>query len=325
MHTLFTVESNIPHQEALLALINDCTDFYNKDNISRTEAYFSFFQRYPEIKWSFLASMVSRNAGWNMCDLEGSILSKSLSDEYRKRLFLTYETANAIIFRDVFPQLLLYHYSTQLQTFLFHLLPHFFTSKFMQLEWKEFWDMRDEDRLMTALIINEQNCIQKPVIEGALFQEYVFKSPLFFFQDLLHFSTVLFPTLNGELYGASVHHFRKVDQRIELGKTLGEILFSADLFPSFYAFAKSTEHTGSRHDYEQYYPFYKQRETPFLRVIYPFMDVSAMIKGNWERYQPVKPMWWKKGKLPKERNITGWFEKKQKQYRLLAAFIDMRK
>ena len=150
MHTFFNVESNIPHPQALVAMINDCTAFYNKDNISRTQAYFSFYQKYPEIKWSFLASMVSRNAGWNMCDLEGSILSKSLSPEYRKRLFLTYETANAIIFRDVFPQLLLYHYSTELQTFLFHLLPEFFTSKFMQQEWTEFWYRRDEERLMTA-------------------------------------------------------------------------------------------------------------------------------------------------------------------------------
>ena len=33
---------------------------------------------------------------------------------------------------------------------------------------------KDINRLMTALIINEQNKIQKPVIENAYFQKHVF-------------------------------------------------------------------------------------------------------------------------------------------------------
>lgn len=43
----------------------------NMDNISRTQSYQDYYVRNSEIRWAFLASMVSRNAGWNMTDLKG--------------------------------------------------------------------------------------------------------------------------------------------------------------------------------------------------------------------------------------------------------------
>ncbi|GAA3327359.1 hypothetical protein GCM10020331_066980 [Ectobacillus funiculus] len=49
----------------------------NRDNISRTHAYKEYYLRNCEIRWSFLASMVSRNAGWNMTDLEGKYYPKN--------------------------------------------------------------------------------------------------------------------------------------------------------------------------------------------------------------------------------------------------------
>ncbi|MCY7784708.1 DUF2515 family protein, partial [Bacillus sp. S20C3] len=57
----------------LLSLIERQTKTKNADNISRTNAYKAFYDRHPEIKWSLLASFVSRNAGWSMTDLKGSL------------------------------------------------------------------------------------------------------------------------------------------------------------------------------------------------------------------------------------------------------------
>lgn len=94
----------------------------NIDNISRTEAYATFYNNHPEVKWSFLASMVSRNAGWNMCDLQGKWFPELLSIETRDLLFLTYERANWLIFQDAFPQLLLYEISKNTRSLIFTFL-----------------------------------------------------------------------------------------------------------------------------------------------------------------------------------------------------------
>lgn len=85
----------------------------NIDNLSRTEAYLRYYQENKAIKWSFLAHMVSRNAGWNMCDLKGKWFSKVIGKQKRDLLFQTYEKANWLIFQDAYPQLLLYQYSTK--------------------------------------------------------------------------------------------------------------------------------------------------------------------------------------------------------------------
>ena len=100
---------------------------------------FDFIHQNREIHWSFLASMVSRNAGWNMCDLEGKWFPIFYEKEMRERLFLTYERANWLIFQDAFPQLLLYQYSTKVKQAMFHLLKYFHVSSFMEREWNYFW------------------------------------------------------------------------------------------------------------------------------------------------------------------------------------------
>ncbi len=322
MLTFSLLGNDYPDHQELVAAISHCTKKYNKDNISRTNAYFTFYKMHPEIRWAFLASMVSRNAGWNMCDLEGATMPKILSPSFRKTLFLTYETANYLIFQDVFPQLLLYHYSTKIDMPLFHLNKYFSTSLFMCKEWTAFWKQKNEERLLTALIINEQNVIQAPVIEGKAFRERVFCSKIFLLQDHMHFSVVLFPTISGELYGASVHSFRNLDARIHLGKVLAAILFSPERFPSFYRFASYTEHTGSREDYERYDWCRKQRDTPYLRTIYPVMEMKVE-KNDWELDQKVKKVWMKRVKAPVKSNLTSWYKEKQKQLRLFAALYEM--
>lgn len=319
MCTIFPHQIKNVSPEYLVKNISECTKWWNIDNISRTNAYFRFFQKYPEIKWSFLASMVSRNAGWNMCDLEGSILPKALSSQYRKKLFLTYEKANYLIFKDAFPQLMLYHYSTMSKRNLFHFLPFFSVSFFMRQEWDLFWKERNEERLITSLIINEQNVIEKPVIKDGFINSNVFQSKLFFLQDHMHFSAVLFPTLTAQLYGTSVHGFKNLSSRIHLGKVLAKILFNEKHFSSIYEFAANTEHTGSREDYEQYYPLRKQRETPYLRMIYPAIKHNKVNSNRWEDTQNILSKWKEPIKSPKNINITHWYERKQKQLRLIVA------
>lgn len=292
----------------------------NTDNITRTEAYFKLFKKHPEMVWAFLASMVSRNGGWNMCDLEGTVYRQLLKPETRKTLFFTYERANWLIFHDAYPQLLLYRYSLQMKKPMFHLLPYFDVSTFMQEEWGRYWQENNQTRLMTALIINEQNVIQTPVIEHPVYRSKVFHTLLFSLQDWLHFSSVLFPTCGGELYGASVNGFRSLTKRINLGKRLAQILFEPRLFPYFYEFAETTPHTGSRYDYERYFKTasFRQRDTPFLRTTYPVIDHRHYQYQDWSLTKFVSPFWLH---FPVRHyhpiHLTGWYFSKKDQLRLM--------
>lgn len=282
-------------EKQLLKKIRRLTKKGNRDNISRTKAYERFFRKYPEIKWALLAGLVSRNAGWNMCDLEGICISHILTKQFRRQLFLTYEDANWRIFQDAFPQLLLYHFSIKYNRPLFYLCKKLYITDFMEKEWEKFWRNRNERRLAYALIINEQHIIQKPVIEKRIF---VFHSILFLLQDRLHHCKVLFPTCNGELYGFSVSHFQNIHARIHLGKQLYELLFSEQLFPRFYEFVCRTEPSGSRYDYGQYGHSIIKRNTPILRMVYPIIDHAPTITDQWDKRYKVNQSWFRKPKLP---------------------------
>lgn len=292
----------------------------NVDNISRTEAYFTFFKTNPEITWSFLASMVSRNGGWNMCDLESEVYRQLLATDTRKLLFLTFERANWLIFHDAFPQLLLYQFSKKIKKPMFHLLPFLNVSSFIQKEWARYWQGKNQTRLLTALIINEQNVIQTPVMEHPIYKHKVFRSLLFSFQDWLHFSSVLFPTCGGELYGASVYGFRSLSKRINLGKRLAGILFEPRLFPAFFEFAEKTPHTGSRYDYEHYLKTasFKKRESPFLRMTYPVVAHRHAQYEDWSLTRWVSPLWFQFPVHHKHPTLlTDWYYAKKEQLQLL--------
>jgi uncharacterized protein (UPF0332 family) len=308
------------NERKIIKTIEKITMKNNLDNITRTDAYYKFFKIHPDIKWAFLASMVSRNGGYNMCDLQGEYFSQLLDISFRKRLFLTYERANWLIFHDVFPQLLIYDYSTKLHRPLFHLLKYFQVSQFIQKEWKLFWNERNEKRLITALIINEQNVIQKPIIEHPIYKKKVFHSFLFQFEDWLHFSCVLFPTCGGEVYGASVNGFRKLDKRIDLGKRLANILFDPGLYPHFFEFAEKTTHTGSRYDYERFFSRKSDKKTPFLRTTFPVVKHHIHVKEDWSKHGRI-PKTWLHGRINHRHPIilTDWYEKKQNEIKVMAS------
>lgn len=307
-------------EQTIIRQIQGETNKKNIDNISRTDAYFSYFKKNPDIIWSFLASMVSRNGGWNMCDLERSIFPHLLTAKTRKQLFLTYERANWLIFHDVFPQLLLYQYSTKMKRPMFHLLPYFHVSAFIQKEWNKYWRENDKERLTTALIINEQNVIQTPVIEHPIYKKKVFHSMIFSFQDWLHFSCVLFPTCGGEVYGASVNGFKTLSKRINLGKRLASILFHPRLFPHFFEFAEKTPHTGSRYDYEQYFKLKTVRKTPILRTSFPVIEHNQRTHDDWSLQRIVFPSWlYFPARHRHPIHLTDWYLSKSNQLQLLLA------
>lgn len=308
------------NEKCLITEIKNETKRNNMDNVSRTQAYFEFFKKHPEINWAFLASMVSRNGGYNMCDLEGEIFKNIIQSRVRKQLYLTYERANWLIFHDIFPQLLLYHHSTKINRPMFHLMPFLEISFFIQSEWERFWKNNDQIRLMYALIINEQNVIQKPIIEHPVYRSKVFHSWMFSFQDWLHFSSVVFPTCGGEIYGASVNGFRKLHKRIDLGKRLSSILFHRRLFPYFFEFSERTPHTGSRYDYERYLKLRIIRETPFLRTTFPIIHHHRHEYIDWSKTKKISERYIKR--IPKHIHpvhITDWYLAKRDELRLLSA------
>ncbi len=305
-------------EKKIITSIVNTTRKKNYDNISRTNAYQDFYYLHPEVKWSFLASMVSRNAGWSMTDLQGKWFRKALNLQQRNLLFMTYERANWLIFHDAYPQLLLYKWSKRIKKPLFHLLNAFHVSRFMENEWNHFWKSQDENRLMIALIINEQNVIQKPVIENKQYHHLVFNSLPYKMQDLLHFSSVVFPILSGKLFGFSAVHFQHLSTRIELGKRLAWLLFYSGLFEHFSLFSKTVTHTGSRYDYEKYLPGNRIRETPLLRTVYPIVSHTIDEKReDWFHGQNTK-RWFKERKIPNNFEITAWYQKKQDQLHLLS-------
>lgn len=61
-------------EQDTIAEIRRKTAASNADNLDRTSTYLTFFHKHPEVHWSLLAHLVSRNAGWSMTDLRGELL-----------------------------------------------------------------------------------------------------------------------------------------------------------------------------------------------------------------------------------------------------------
>lgn len=263
-----------------LAQIRKKTAKANIDNISRTIMYEQFFKRNPEIKWSLLAGMVSRNAGWNMTDLESEWFQKMLKKPKRVRLFQTYERANWTIFEDAYPQLLWYESAKRTKRPQFSLLAKLGVTQFMQLEWKRFWEKQDKERLCKALIINEQYMIEKTVMGEPLYRKE-FETLGYFLEEHAHMSYVLFPTSRGDIYGLYVRNFKDVRSRIWLGKQLQQLLFDPMIFDDIYEFTRKTPPTGSRRDYQQYMNWSTGNTSPDLRMTFPIVTHTWPVKEDW--------------------------------------------
>lgn len=293
-----------------LYYITKMTKQHNIDNISRTKAYQNLFFQFPEMKWALVASFVSRNAGWNMTDLHLAPFQQLLSEKERRRLFMTYERANWLIFADAYPQLLLYKISIEQNKPLFNLLRFFHVSKYMKKEWEIFWMQNDSERLMTALIINEQNIIQSPVIQQSFFRKQVFFRLPYILQNIFSMNAVLLPTLSGKIYGKYVNNFRSLTKRVELGKEIANIIFHKDIYNDLIQFAIQIEPTGSRNDYEPLFNI-SLPKSPALRLIYPKITHSNHKHKDWYSLRKTKPKWKKPISVTENREIGLSFYKKR--------------
>lgn len=307
-------------EKVLVFYIRKETEKHNKHNVSRTKAYQDYYTRNREITWAYLASMVSRNAGWSMSDLWSIPYRKLLTKEKANHIFTTYERANWMIFSDAYPQLVIYEWSKKMKKPLFHLLKQFHVSEWMIQEWYHFWQNSDKKRLLYALIINEQHLIQQPVIESVFFKNNIFRSLDYIIQEKLHFSFVLFPTTNGELYGRTIKHFSKVEKRIELGIHLAWVLLDSPVKSKIHDFFNMVAFSGSRKDYQQF-SLEKFYDTPFLLEVYPFIYQHDEQRIDWSKDPTFSPnkLLHKNWRAPNKIRLTDWYKKKQQQIVLAAS------
>jgi hypothetical protein len=249
-----------PAEKVVVKQIKEDTNLLNKNNITRTEAYLKMYLSYPELHWAFLAHMVSRNGGWSMTDLKGDLIPHILGSEKIKHFFLFLERCNALIFQDAYPQLRLYDESIRQGKILFHLLPAFHVSRFMKPYWDSFLKDTKSQPLTIALIINEQNYIEKRVVQHPIFKRYVLDSLEFKTHALLQLTQIIFPyvpriripflSLDHKLAGSTLLHFDSLRERINIGKELYAILFkNKKVHEGITHFAKEKKHTGSRSDF----------------------------------------------------------------------------
>lgn len=227
----------------------------NQNNVTRTNAYFHYFSKHPEIDWALLAHLVSRNAGWNMTDLKGEYLPKLLTGKEKRDFFVFLERGNWLIFQDAYPQLLLYEASLHYGRPLFHLLDALRVSKFMRPFWDRFWKNGRSEELTKALIVNEQHYIEERVVRNHQYITTVTDKMMFKLQDVLAMNHILFPYVTPiqqktKLVGGTVHHFSAVEERVYLGRSLYELLYGVrSRLNQIVQWCNTHPHTGSRKDF----------------------------------------------------------------------------
>lgn len=298
-------------ERKLIQEIQNQTERHNRNNITRTRAYLDFYEKYPDIHWAFLGHMVSRNGGWNMTDLKGELLQELLTEDEQNDFFNFIERGNWLIFQDVYPQLLIYEESIKQKTPLFHLLPHFDVSVFMETIWEDFWKRKDRYLLAIAMVINEQSYLEKRVIQNPYYQDTVLHTIEFKLQDFLSTNHILFPYFDGDrqrvrVKGQTLHHFSSLHERILLGKRLYHVLFhDRDQYQAFFEWARSTPHTGSRKDFWPHL-FHDVRESVPGMIYKPRINHCTITGQSPRLYSPVLSNAWK-DQSHQEAEIGDWY------------------
>lgn len=299
-------------EQSLIRSITAETDRLNRNNVTRTKAYYDLYQRHPELHWALLAHMVSRNGGWNMTDLRGEWLPSLMSGTQAEALFALLERANALIFQDAYPQLLLYEASLSRNQAMFHLLPHLHVSAFMKPIWNLFWNKRCSELLTVGLIVNEQH-----YIEGRIVQKEPYRSLLDSFvlqaQALLQLNLIVFPYAAAadslqpaRLAGLIIETFSDLTERIGIGKKLYAVLFGVPAIQEGVGmFTSATVHTGSRADYWPHL-FATVKKAPPGTMFAEKLDGCKLMDGANRLYSPKLADAWKDRKVePPDR--YDWF------------------
>lgn len=294
-------------------LIREQTRKLNRNNVTRTQAYFQFYLQHPEIHWAFLGHMVSRNVGWNMTDLKGELLTKLLHERDQKAFFSFLERGSWLIFQDVFPQFLVYDLSVRGRQEMFHLLPFFNTSTFMETMWRYFWHSGDKYTMAISMVINEQSYLEKRLIQNDHFKKNVTGTVSFKMYDFLQLNNILFPYCTGEkrekasLTGATSRHFTSLHERILFGKKLYSLLFQHEkILAGVLKWAYEHPHTGSRKDY--WPDLFNDVNQSFPRSLYKRRVKNCVLRKGAERLYspPLKYAW---PNIPHEDAKSGdWFD-----------------
>ncbi len=297
-------------EKRLLEQIRRETAERNINNVTRTKAYLDFYRQHPEVHWAFLGHMVSRNGGWNMTDLKGELLTRLLSKKEIHSFFSFLERGNWLIFQDAYPQFLLFRESLKRGEPLFSLFPFLNISVFMEAVWNQFWKSRETYILTTALIVNEQNYLEKRVVQNPHYKKEVLSKLEFKLQDLLSFNHILFPyRKNSELKlaGQTLYQFESVHERIVLGKRLYAILFGdRDILKQAEAWAEGHPHTGSRKDFWPH--IFNNVHEGFPGENYQFQLKSCKLRPGARRiYSPELGSAWE-NVTQKEAETGDWFE-----------------
>ncbi|WP_251041169.1 DUF2515 family protein [Bacillus sp. ISL-45] len=294
-------------------LIKEQTRQLNQNNVTRTKAYFQFYLKHPEIHWAFLGHMVSRNVGWNMTDLKGELLTKLLPESDQKDFYSFLERGSWLIFQDVFPQFLIYELSVRSRQEMFHLLPHFHTSTFMETMWRYFWNSGDQSALAIAMVINEQSYLEKRLIQNPHYKKIVTGTVSFKMYDFLNLNNTIFPYGTGDkrekasLAGAALRYFTSLHERILFGKKLYSLLFQQEkILSGVLKWAHEHPHTGSRKDY--WPDLFNDINESFPRSLYKRRVKNCELRKGAERLYspPLKYAW---PNTPHEKAESGdWFE-----------------
>ncbi|WP_180953955.1 DUF2515 family protein [Bacillus sp. M6-12] len=274
----------LPHETELVKSVRAETEKWNRNNVTRTQAYLAFYTKNPEIHWSLLAHMVSRNGGYHMTDLKGSAMKHLISESDRDSYFTLLEQANAAIFSDAYPQLLLYEQAKETGLCLRRTLPLFHISRFMYPIWELFLAEQNSLFLTAALIINEQQMLENRVLSQPKNAD-ILKKIDFQLQELLGLTAVIFPykkRKNGlySLTGLIVNGFNDPQKRIMTGKKLYQLLFQhPKIYKGIWEFAQSIPHTGSRADY--WAPLFSVHKSPG-KIYSPELSVA------WNDVPPIR-------------------------------------
>nr|WP_243735035.1 DUF2515 family protein [Paenibacillus turpanensis] len=296
---------------ALVQEIDEDTKRLNRNNVTRTEAYYHSFMRCPELHWALLAHMVSRNGGWSMTDLKGDLLPHLMDSAKAETLFQFLEKANWLIFQDAYPQLLLYEKSRKHGRSLFYLLPAFSVSRFMRPIWESFWENRSSAMLTIGLIINEQHYIEQRILQDEYWKQQVVDTLTFKVQSLLQLNQVFFPMKEiGQrdvpLAGLIVEQFSSLEERIEFGKKLYAMLFGIpSVSEGARRFAQARRHTGSRADYWPHL-FATVRKSPAAAVYKRRLDGERLLEDAEPFYSPPLNQAWPDQRHP-EPDRSDWF------------------
>lgn len=296
-----------------IQVIKEQTRQLNQNNITRTQAYFDFYHQHPEIHWALLGHMVSRNVGWNMTDLKGELLTKLLPEREQEDFFAFLERGSWLIFQDVFPQFLIYDLSVKGKKEMFYLLRYFGISTFMETMWDYFWNSGDKTNLAIAMVINEQNYLEKRLIQNQHYQKIVTGTVSFKMYDFLNLNNTIFPyaagndTEKASLAGAALRYFTSLHERILFGKKLYSLLFQQEkILSGVLKWADEHPHTGSRKDY--WPDVFNDVNESFPRSLYKRRVKNCELRKGAERlYSPSLKYAWPN--IPQEEAENGdWFE-----------------